>query len=85
MRIVDMKHERELIDVELAEFRQLASTFKKQEERNQRLIAELEMKIQLLNEEKIAQAKNFDLRFNSAVRDFVADRAKLKAAFEGFK
>lgn len=46
---------------------------------------ELEMKIQLLQEEKAAMSQNFDRRFTGAVTDFVQQQKEMAKVFENFK
>lgn len=52
--MLDMREERQLQDIELSLLRDIAADFKKAEEKSQLEIAELNLKIVLLNEEKQA-------------------------------
>eukprot|EP00347_Sterkiella_histriomuscorum_P023536 403334269 len=85
MKIVTMRDERFLQDIELGQLREIAANFKRSEERAQQQILELQMKIQLLNEEKINQQQNFDRRFNQAAKDFVTEQRQTKQQFENYK
>ena len=53
-----------MVDTELEQLRIVGADFKKMEERNQRLITELQLKIDLLSEEKQDERKTFEKRFN---------------------
>ncbi|CDW87949.1 UNKNOWN [Stylonychia lemnae] len=84
-KIIQTKEERYLFDIELGELRIVAQNFKRAEERNQQQITELNMKIQLLLEEKSDQKENFERRFNQAAKDFVTDQRKMNKRFDDFK
>ena len=85
VHIDDIINEKESALMELTSTRKMTKTFRNQEEKSTKIIFELQMKYEMVREEKQNQKDGFDMRLNHLIRQFVKGYNDLGEFFNKYK
>ena len=84
-KIDEITNEKESAMMELTSTRKMTKTFRNQEEKSTKIIFELQMKYEMVREEKQQQKDGFDMRLNHLIRQFVKGYNDLGEFFNKYK